>query len=128
MAPSRKKLIFSGLHALSPALRLGVVFAFSFLYVFVNNLILAALILAAGIFLFLTSCPQKKGLALASVFPGMMLFVYNSILSPQEAGGLHWLVFTLNLAGVERGLVTGFRLVGIMLISCAVGFATAVRA
>ncbi len=117
MAPSQKKLIFSGLHALSPALRLGVVFAFSFLYVFVNNLILAALILAAGIFLFLTSCPQRKGLAVASVFPGLMLFVYNSILSPQEAGGLHWLVFTLNLAGVERGLVTGFRLVGIMLIS-----------
>src|SRR5438034_1295832 len=46
-----------------------------------------------------------------------MLF-YNTILSP-GAGGYHWWIFTVNAAGFDRGLVTGLRLAGVMLLSFA---------
>lgn len=108
-----------GLGLLPPAIRLAFVFLFSVFYVFVNDLALAALILLIGILIYFVSCRKNWKLSLAAVFPGIMLLVYNLILSPPEAGGLHWAVFTINQAGLERGLVTGMRLIGVMLISFA---------
>ncbi len=108
-----------GLGLLPPVLRLVVVFLLGVLYIFVNDLHLAALILLIGVVVYFTSCGENKKTSLAAVFPGVMLFIYNLILSPPHAGGVRWLVFTINRAGFERGLVTGMRLVGVMLISFA---------
>ncbi len=107
------------LKRLNPTLRLGVVFALDVLYIFINDLPGAAAILVIGLIIYFTSCGRNKKLALAALFPGLMLFVYNSILSPHQPGSLHWLIFTINLVGVARGLVTGMRLMGVMLVSFA---------
>jgi len=109
----------AGLGLLSPTVRLVVVFLFSVFYIFVNNLTLAAVIMLVGVVVFFGSCRHNRKMALAAIFPGVMLLVYNLILSPEAAGGFHWGVFTINQAGLERGLVTGMRLVGVMLISFA---------
>lgn len=109
----------SGLGLLSPIARLAVVFVCSVLYIFVNDLTLAALVMALGIGIYFWSCRERWKLSLAAVFPGVMLVVYNLILSPPQYGGLQWWVFTLNQAGLERGLVTGMRLIGVMLLSFA---------
>jgi len=107
------------LKRLNPTLRLGVVFTLDVVYIFINNLPGAAAILLVGLVIYFASCGRNKKLALAALFPGLMLLVYNSILSPHQPGSLHWWIFTINLAGVERGLVTGMRLVGVMLVSFA---------
>ena len=107
------------LKRLNPALRLGVVFALDVVYIFINNLPGAAAILVVGLIIYYASCGRNKKLALAAFFPGLMLLVYNSVLSPRQPGDLHWLVFTINWVGIERGLVTGLRLVGVMLVSFA---------
>jgi energy-coupling factor transporter ATP-binding protein EcfA2/energy-coupling factor transporter transmembrane protein EcfT len=109
----------SGLGLLPPAHRLAVVFLFSVFYIFVNDLALAALVLLIGVAVFFLSCRERWKLSLAAVTPGLILLVYNAILSPPAAGGFRWWVFTLNQAGVTRGLVTGMRLIGVMLISFA---------
>ena len=108
-----------GLAMVSPTVRLGIVFLSSMLYVFINNLWLAAGMLLLGIGVYFLSCRQNKALAVAAVFPGFMLLIYNTILSPQGQPGWHWWIFTINQAGFERGLVTGMRLIGGMLISFA---------
>ncbi len=108
-----------GLARLSPALRLAIVFAFSIFYVFVDSLAIAAAIMLVGIVVFFASARRSWKVGLAAIFPGVMLLLYNTILSPREAGGFHWLVFTVNQAGIESGLVTGMRLIGVMLISFA---------
>lgn len=119
MKAANSKLPAFSLARLSPTVRLAVVFIFSMFYVFVNNLIGAGLILSAGVLVFFSSCGKNKAAAAAAIFPGVMLFIYNLILSPQQAGGFHFLFFTMNQAGLERGLVTGMRLIGAMLISFA---------
>jgi energy-coupling factor transport system ATP-binding protein len=108
-----------GLARLSPTLRLALVFAFSFFYVFVNNLAIAAAIMLIGILIFWASARQNWKVGLAAIFPGIMLLLYNTILSPRDAGGVHWFIFTVNAAGFARGLVTGMRLIGVMLVSFA---------
>lgn len=108
-----------GLGLLTPPVRLAFVFLISVFYVLVNDLIPAALILFLGIIVFFWSCPQRWKLSLAAIFPGVMLLVYNLILSPAEAGGWKWWIFTVNQAGLERGMVTSMRLIGVMLISFA---------
>src|SRR5512146_29142 len=103
----------AGLARLSPALRLALVFSLSVVYVFVNDLRVAAAIMLVGIVVFYLSCRRSWKAGLAAILPGVMLLIYNTILSPREAGGVHWLVFTINRAGFERGLVTGMRLIGV---------------
>ena len=119
MKAANSKLPAFSLSRLSPTARLAVVFIFSMVYVFINNLIGAGVILLAGILIYFSSCWHNKKLSLAAIFPGVMLFIYNLILSPQQAGGFHFLFFTVNQAGFERGLVTGMRLIGAMLVSFA---------
>jgi energy-coupling factor transport system ATP-binding protein len=119
MTPNPLKSRHPGLGLLPPAIRLVLVFLFSVFYIFVNDLGLAALVLLTGVLIFFCSCWKNWKLSLAAIFPGVMLLVYNLILSPPEAGGVQWAVFTVNQAGLERGLVTGMRLVGVMLISFA---------
>lgn len=104
---------------LPPVLRLAAVFLLGVFYIFVNDLLTAGLILFLGVIVYFTSCGENKKTAWAAVLPGVMLLFYNLILSPPQAGGWHWLVFTLNRAGLERGLVTGMRLTGVMLVSFA---------
>jgi energy-coupling factor transport system ATP-binding protein len=115
--PSRIPLF--SLARLNPVVRLAVVFFCSMLYVFVNDLYGAGGILLIGILIFFSSCWDQKKVSFAAIIPGGMLLLYNTILSPADAGGLHWLVFTINQAGIVRGLVTGMRLIGVMLISFA---------
>jgi energy-coupling factor transport system ATP-binding protein len=107
------------LKRLNPTLRLGVVFTLDVIYIFINNLPGAAAILVVGLVIYFASCGRNKKLALAALFPGLMLFVYNSVLSPHQPAALQWWIFTIDLAGIERGLVTGMRLVGVMLVSFA---------
>ncbi len=108
-----------GLGLLPPAVRLGVVFAVSVLFIFINSLFLAAALFVLGLLLFLANKEHNWKLAATAPLSGAMMFVYNAILSPAEHGGFQWLLFTVNPEGVERGLVTGLRLIGVMLTSFA---------
>lgn len=119
MVSQSPKTYKPGLGLLNPPVRLAFLFLLSIFYVFVNDLIPAALILVLGIVIYFWSCPKNWKLSLAAIFPGVMLLVYNLILSPAEAGGWTWTIFTINQAGLERGLVTGMRLIGVMLVSFA---------
>jgi len=108
-----------GLGLLSPQLRLAVVFTSGVLFIFVNSIIGATILFVLGLALFLANEKRNWKLALSAPLSGGMMFLYNVILSPPEYGGMHWFVFTVNQAGVDRGLVTGLRLLGAMLISFA---------
>jgi energy-coupling factor transporter ATP-binding protein EcfA2/energy-coupling factor transporter transmembrane protein EcfT len=108
-----------GLGLLPPAVRLGVVFAVSVLFIFINNLFLAAALFVLGLLLFLANKEHNWKLAATAPLSGTTMFVYNAILSPADQGGFHWLLFTVNQAGIDRGLVTGLRLIGVMLTSFA---------
>lgn len=108
-----------GLARLSPTLRLALVFVLNVVYVFVDNLAIALAIMVVGVVIFWASARRSWKVGLAAIFPGVMLLIYNTILSPAAAGGLHWGVFRINQAGLERGLVTGTRLIGAMLVSFA---------
>lgn len=107
------------LASLPPVWRLALVFSVGMLFILINHLVLAALLLAFGLILFLANEHRNWALALSAPFSGLMLIVYNTILSPPAAGGWHWLVFTVNPTGFERGLVVGLRLMGTMLIGFA---------
>jgi len=113
-----------GLGMLSPIPRLGVVFLVGMLFIFVNNVIGAAVLLLVGFLLFIANPSKPWKLALTAPISGGMLLLYNTILSPQNAGGVSWWLFTINSIGFERGLVTGMRLCGVMLISFAWLFVT----
>ncbi len=107
------------LAALPPVWRLALVFGVGVFFIFINNLAGAALLMAFGLILFLANDYRNWALALSAPFSGVMLIVYNTILSPVEAGGWHWAVFTVNPVGFTRGLVVGMRLMGTMLIGFA---------
>ena len=79
---------------------------------------MAGALCVIGIVVFFLSSRNWK-LALTAIVPGLMLVFYNTILSPADSGGFNWFIFTINQAGVEKGLVTGLRLIGVMLISFA---------
>jgi energy-coupling factor transporter ATP-binding protein EcfA2/energy-coupling factor transporter transmembrane protein EcfT len=117
MRPAKRRGF--GLGLLPPPIRLAVVFSISVLFIFVNSVVLAAALFFLGILLFLANEDRNWKLAATAPFSGLMMFLYNAILSPAEYGGLHWLFFTVNQAGIERGLVTGLRLIGVMLTSFA---------
>lgn len=119
MKTNPARIPFFSLARLNPVLRLAVVFLCSMLYVFVNDLYGAGAILLMGIIIFFSSCWDQKKVSFAAIIPGGMLLLYNTILSPAGAGGFHWLAFTINQAGIVRDLVTGMRLIGVMLISFA---------
>lgn len=108
-----------GLGLLGPVPRLAVVFLVGVLFILINSLAGALVLLLAGILLFFANPSKPWKLALAAPISGSLLLLYNTILSPRAAGGVSWLVFTINQAGFERGLVTGMRLCGVMLISFA---------
>jgi energy-coupling factor transporter ATP-binding protein EcfA2/energy-coupling factor transporter transmembrane protein EcfT len=108
-----------GLGLLPPTPRLAVVFTVSVLFIFVNSLPLAVALFVLGLVLFVANTDRNWKLASTAFVSGAMMLLYNSILSPAEQGGFHWLFFTVNQAGVERGLVTGVRLTGVMLTSFA---------
>jgi len=108
-----------GLGALPPTLRLALVFAASTLFVLIKTLPVALALFGLGLFLFILGEKRNWKLALSSPVSGGFMFVYNLIFSPPGYGGLHWFVFTLNQAGLERGAVTSLRLMGIMFISFA---------
>ena len=107
------------LASLPPVWRLAFVFTVGLLFVLINQLALAALLLLVGLVLFLANAQRNWALALSAPFSGGMLVLYNTILSPPAAGGWRWWVFTVNQAGFERGLVVGLRLMGVMLIGFA---------
>jgi energy-coupling factor transport system ATP-binding protein len=107
------------LAALPPVWRLALVFGVGMFFIFINNLVGAALLMAFGLILFLANDHRNWALALSAPFSGVMLIMYNTILSPVEAGGWHWAVFTVNPVGFTRGLVVGMRLMGTMLIGFA---------
>lgn len=116
-----------GLGLLTPVPRLAVVFLVGVFFVLINNLAGAALLMIAGLLLFLANPNKPWKLAIAAPIAGSLLLVYNTILSPLTAltaGGARWWVFTVNSVGFERGLVTGMRLCGVMLISFAWLFVT----
>lgn len=113
-----------GLGRLSPVPRLAVVFLVGILFIFINNLVGAALLMLAGILLFFANPNRPWVLAITAPISGGFLLFYNAILSPVAGGGLSWWVFRINSIGVERGLVTGMRLCGVMLISFAWLFIT----
>jgi energy-coupling factor transporter ATP-binding protein EcfA2/energy-coupling factor transporter transmembrane protein EcfT len=117
MAPNRRRGF--GLGLLRPTPRLAVVFTVSVLFIFINNLPLAIALFVLGMVLFVANEERNWKLASTAFFSGAMMLLYNSILSPPEQGGFHWLLFTINQAGVERGLITGIRLTGVMLTSFA---------
>jgi len=108
-----------GLGLLPPTLRLAVVFGVSVLFIFVNTVPLAIALFAAGLLLFVANRDRNWKLASTAFFSGAMMFLYNAILSPAQYGGFRWLFFTVNQAGIERGLVTGIRMMGVMLTSFA---------
>ena len=108
-----------GLGLLPPTLRLAVVFSVSVLFIFINTLPLAIALFVLGLVLFVANAERNWKLASTAFFSGAMMLLYNAILSPPEQGGFHWLFFTVNQAGIERGLVTGIRLTGVMLTSFA---------
>lgn len=113
-----------GLGRLSPVPRLAVVFLVGVLFIFINNLVGAALLMLAGIFLFFANPNRPWVLAVTAPISGGFLLFYNTILSPTANGGVSWWVFTVNFIGFERGLVTGMRLCGVMLISFSWLFVT----
>jgi energy-coupling factor transporter ATP-binding protein EcfA2/energy-coupling factor transporter transmembrane protein EcfT len=113
-----------GLGRIRPAPRLAIVFLISVFFIFINNLAGALLLLALGIYLFFANPYRPWKIALAAPISGGMLIIYNTLFSPVEAGGWHWFIFTINQAGLERGLVMGLRLTGVMLISFAWLFCT----
>jgi energy-coupling factor transport system ATP-binding protein len=104
--------------------RLAVVFLVGVLFILVNSLAGAAALLLVGIYLFFANPNRPWKLALAAPISASFLLIYNTILSPRAAGGVSWFIFTVNQAGFERGLVTGMRLCGVMLISFAWLFVT----
>ena len=107
------------LSALAPKPRLALVFGVGMFFVLINNLPGAVLLLALGLLLFLANENRNWVLAASAPFSGFMLILYNTILSPPSAGGWQWALFTVNQAGLERGLVVGLRLIGQMLIGFA---------
>ena len=107
------------LSALAPTPRLALVFGVGMFFVLINNLPGAVLLLALGMLLFLANENRNWVLAASAPFSGFMLILYNTILSPPSAGGWQWALFTVNQAGIERGLVVGLRLIGQMLIGFA---------
>jgi energy-coupling factor transport system ATP-binding protein len=113
-----------GLGILTPVPRLAVVFLVGVLFILINNLIGAALLMLVGLYLFFANPDKPWKLALAAPVSGAFLLIYNTILSPASAGGISWWVFHINWVGLERGLVTGMRLCGVMLISFAWLFVT----
>jgi len=113
-----------GLGLLPPELRLAVVFTISVLFIFINNLPFATGLFVLGLILFLANEEHNWKLASSALISGGMTFLYNAIFSPAERGGIHWFVFTMNQVGFERGLVTGLRLIGVMLASFAWLFST----
>lgn len=104
---------------LSPVVRFFIVFASSTLYILVNDALGALALFLAGLMLFLLGEKKNWKLAVSAPISGGMMLLYNTIFSPKEAGGLSFLFLTLNQVGIERGLVTGLRLTGIMFISFA---------
>lgn len=115
-----------GLGILTPVPRLAVVFLVGVLFIFINNLVGAAVLMLVGVLLFFANPNKPWKLAVAAPISGALLLVYNTILSPSVTGGFSWWVFTVNSVGFERGLVTGMRLCGVMLISFAWLFVTPV--
>ena len=113
-----------GLGILTPVPRLAIVFLVDVLFILINNLVGAAILMVAGILLFFANPNKAWKLAVAAPISGSLLLLYNTILSPRIAGGITWGVFTINSVGFERGLVTGMRLCGVMLISFAWLFVT----
>ena len=107
------------LSALAPKPRLALVFGVGMFFVLINNLPGAVLLLALGLLLFVANENRNWVLAASAPFSGFMLILYNTILSPPSAGGWQWALFTVNQAGLERGLVVGLRLIGQMLIGFA---------
>lgn len=108
-----------GFGVLSPKARLVCVFASGCLYLLINNVWVALgfLLLALGIFL--SGENRNWKIASSAPFTGVMMFFYNVIFSPKAYEGIQFLIFTINPQGVERGLTTGMRLTGAMLISFA---------
>ncbi|MEN6434326.1 MAG: ATP-binding cassette domain-containing protein [Anaerolineaceae bacterium] len=108
-----------GLAFIPPVPRLAIVFLCSMLYIFIHQLYVAIGLMIVGVVIYFWSCRKNLGLAIAAIFPGVMLFLYNWLLSPADAGGWHWWILHINQVGLERGLVNGSRLIGVMLISFA---------
>lgn len=104
---------------LPPVVRLLTVFTASTLFILVNDTLGALALFLAGLMLFLLGEKKNWKLAMSAPISGGMMFLYNSIFSPTDAGGFHILFLTINQTGIERGLVTGLRLTGIMFISFA---------
>ena len=123
MMASKKRRIL-GLALLRPELRFAIVFTISILFIFINNLLLAATLFLFGLVLLLLNKECNWKLALTAPVSGVMMFVYNAILSPPEYDGFHWWVFTINQIGIERGLITGLRITGVMFTSFAWLFST----
>jgi len=114
---STRKRRFGPLSVLPPQYRLAVVLFVGVFYIFINDITFAACLFVVGMLVFLLETRKSYGF-LASVFVSAGTFVlYNAVLSPKEGGGLSWWVFTINSLGIERGVVTGLRFAGTMLIS-----------
>lgn len=107
-----------GLGLIPPIPRLSIVIIVGIFYILIDKIWMAGALCVAGIIIFFSSSRNWK-LALTAIAPGLMLLFYNTILSPADSGGYNWFIFTVNQVGVERGLVTGLRLIGVMLISFA---------
>ncbi len=108
-----------GLASLPPVWRLALVFGIGVFFVFINDLAGAGLLFAFGVMVFLANRERNWALAWSAPVSGLMLILYNTLLSPADQGGWHWFVFTVNSAGFIRGLVVSLRLMGSMLVGFA---------
>ncbi len=113
-----------GLGLLPPLLRLAIVFSCSTLFILINDILGAVLLFTLGLAVFILGENYNWKLGLSAPLTGGMMLLYNVIFSPPMQGGAQWFIFTVNQAGFERGLVTGFRMTGVMFISFAWLFAT----
>lgn len=108
-----------GIKVLPPRPRLALVFFISVFFIFINDLTGSVLLLVFGLLLFLSGEKRDWKLVSTAVFSGVMMIVYNVIFSPSEEGSWHFLFLTVGSSGLQRGLVTGLRLMGVMFVSFA---------
>ena len=117
-----------GLAVLTPVFRLIIVISTSLFFILIKDIYSAAALFLIGGILFILNTKHHWRLAAAVPFTGIMLIVANTLFSPEistsETWGTSWWIFTINGAGLRWGLITGLRMMGMMLISFAWLFCT----
>lgn len=106
--------------------KLFVLMFVSVFFVLVRDLYGAITIFVLGLLVFILTKKSKTqiGVSLSAFVTGGMILIYNVVFSPVSEGGRSWLIFTVNSFGLQRGLVMGLRIIGVMLMSFSWLFST----